>query len=258
MRCPTRSEILLLLVLAATGFALADEQRREPGAFSSAKAGAALPVGWLPLSTKGSATPTRYTLVDDRGTTVLRAEAKAAASALSHPVNVDPAATPWLRWRWKISTLIEQADLRTREGDDFPARLYVMFDYPLEKLSFAERSKLRLARALFDPKLPAATLCYVWDGKAAKGTIAPSAYTNRVRLIVVESGGARVDRWVDLERNIVDDFRAAFGENPPAVTAIAVAVDTDNTGAFATTYFGDISFNKQSVTKQVSGTSPAP
>jgi len=249
MRCLTRPEILLLLVLAATGFALADEQRRGIGAFSSAKAGAALPVGWLPLSAAGSAIPTRYTLVDDRGTTVLRAEAKAAASALSHPVSVDPAATPWLRWRWKISTLIEQADLRTREGDDFPARLYVMFDYPLEKLSFAERSKLRLARALFDPNLPAATICYVWDGKASAGTIAPSAYTNRVRLIVVESGSARVNRWVDVERNLATDFRAAFGEEAPAVTAIAVAVDTDNTGAFATTYFGDISFNKQSVMK---------
>jgi hypothetical protein len=258
MRCPGRPEILLLFVLAAAGFALAEEVRTMTGAFSGAKAGAALPAGWTPLGAAGSAAQTRYTLVDDQGTTVLRAEAKTSASALSHPLRVDPAATPWLRWRWKISKLVEQADLRTREGDDFPARLYVMFDYPLEKLSFVERSKLRVARALFDPKLPAATLCYVWDGKAAKGTIAPSAYTNRVRLIVVESGDTRVNRWVDVERNIADDFRAAFGEDPPAVTAIAVAVDTDNTGAIATTYFGDISFNKQSVMKQAPGAPGAP
>ncbi len=258
MRCPTRIEGLLLLALAATGLAAADQARHAVAAFSAAKAGAALPAAWTPLSASGSAKPTRYTLVDDQGTTVLRAEAKASASALSHPLRVDPAATPWLRWRWKIGNLIEQADLHTREGDDFPARLYVMFDYPLEKLSFVERSKLRLARALFDPHLPAATLCYVWDGKAAAGTIAPSAYTNRVRLVVVESGGRRVNRWVDFERNIVDDFRAAFGEDPPAVTGIAVAVDTDNTGAFATTDFGDISFNKQSVMKQGSGPGSAP
>lgn len=253
MRCPNRIEGLLLLVLAATGLA-ADQARHGVAAFSAAKAGAALPAEWTPLSASGSARPTRYTLVDDQGTTVLRAEAKASASALSHALRVDPAATPWLRWRWKIGNLIEQADLSTREGDDFPARLYVMFDYPLEKLSFVERSKLRLARALFDPHLPAATLCYVWDGKAAAGTIVPSAYTNRVRLVVVESGDRRVKRWVDVERNVAADFRAAFGEDPPAVTAIAIAVDTDNTGAFATSYFGDISFNKQSVMKQ--GSSP--
>lgn len=258
MRCPARTEVLLLFALAAAGAALAAEERLMIAAFSAARAGAALPAGWLPLSASGSAAPTRYTLVDDGGTTVLHAEAKASASALSHPLRVDPAATPWLRWRWKIGTLIEQADLRTREGDDFPARLYVMFDYPLEKLPFVERSKLRLARALFDPNLPAATLCYVWDGKAARGTIAPSAYTNRVRLIVVESGSTRVNRWVDVERNIAADFRAAFGEDPPAVTAIAVAVDTDNTGAFATSYFGDISFNKQSVTKPPPGAGAGP
>jgi hypothetical protein len=258
MRCPIRFEALLLIALVAAGAALAATDRFVIGAFSAARPGGALPAGWLPLNASGSAAPTRYTLVDDGGTTVLHAEAKASASALSHPLRVDPAATPWLRWRWKISTLIEQADLRTREGDDFPARLYVMFDYPLERLPFVERSKLRLARALFDPNLPAATLCYVWDGKTARGTIVPSAYTNRVRLIVVESGGTRVNRWVDVERNIADDFRAAFGEDPPAVTAIAVAVDTDNTGAFATSYFGDISFNKQSVMKPLPGAGAGP
>ena len=94
-------------------------------------------------------------------------------------------------------------------GDDFPARVYVMFDYPLEKLSFADRIKLRLARALHDPNLPAATLCYVWDGKATAGTIAPSAYTNRVRLIVVESGASRVKQWLSVERDVAADFKAA-------------------------------------------------
>jgi len=249
MRCPTRSETLLLIALAAAGAAAGSAEQRMISAFSAARAGGALPAGWVPLSPSGSAAPTRYTLVDDGGTTVLHAEARAAASGLSHAARIEPAVAPWLRWRWKVGQLIEQADLRTREGDDFPARLYVTFDYPLEKLPFVERSKLRIARALFDPHLPAATLCYVWDGRAARGTIAPSAYTNRVRLIVVESGATRVNRWVDVERNVAADFRAAFGEEAPAVTGIVVAVDTDNTGAFATAYFGDISFNKQSVMK---------
>jgi hypothetical protein len=105
-----------------------------------------------------------------------------------------------------------------------------------------------MARAFFDPNLPAATLCYVWDGKAAAETIAPSAYTNRVKVIVVESGASRVKQWVDVERNIARDFRAAFGEDAPPVSAIAVATDTDNTGTFATAFFGDISFNKHRVT----------
>ena len=254
-----RVECLLLVVMVTgAGIALAVEDRIVAAAFSAARPGDAPPAGWTPLAASNTTPRTRYTLVDDGGVTVVRAESKAAASGLSRPLQVNPLEFPWLRWRWKIDNLIASADLRTKAGDDFPARLYVMFDYPLEKLSFIERSKLRLARALFDPDLPAATLCYVWDGTAAVETIAPSAYSDRVRLIVVASGAARVGRWVDVERNVAADFRAAFGEDAPPVRAIAIATDTDNTGAFATTNFGDIYFYKHRLTKQLPGGAIAP
>jgi hypothetical protein len=238
---------LLVSLCAATAYAIDD--RRVAGAFSAERPGTALPAGWVPLAVANIKVRTRYTLVDDNGVTVLRADSQAGASGLSRALRVDPVDLPWLRWRWKISNVIEQADLRSKEGDDFPARIYVMFDYPLEKLPFLERNKLRLARALFDPHLPAATLCYVWDGKAPAGTIAPSAYSERVKIIVVESGSARAKQWVDVERNIARDFHAAFGEDAPPVSAIAIATDTDNTGTFATAFFGDISFNKHGVTE---------
>lgn len=243
-----RFEPLLLVIMAAcAGVALAVEDRVVAAAFSAAQPGTALPAGWAPLAVAGIKNRTQYTVVDDGGTTVVRAESRAAASGLSRPLRVNPAEFPWLRWRWKIDRLIANADIQTREGDDFPARMYVMFDYPLEKLPFVERNKLRLARALFDPDLPAATLCYVWDGKAAVETIVPSAYSDRVRLIVVASGAARLGRWVDFERNVAADFHAAFGEAAPPIRAIAIATDTDNTGAYATAYYGDISFYKQRV-----------
>lgn len=245
-RRPERLHALLIaLGLLAFTTAYAVEDRVIAAAFSAARPGTALPPGWTTMAAANIKVHTRYTLVDDNGVTVLRAESERGASGISRPLRINPAETPWLRWRWKISNLIDAADLRTREGDDFPARLYVMFDYPLERLPFVERNKIRLARTLFDPDLPAATLCYVWDGKAAAETIAPSAYTGRVKVIVVESGGSRVRQWVDVERNIARDFRAAFGEDAPPVSAIAVATDTDNTGTFATAHFGDISFNKQ-------------
>lgn len=226
--------------------------------FSATQPGATLPAGWKPLAASDSTPRTRYTLVNDAGITVMRAESKAAASGLTRPLHLNPAEFPWLRWRWKISNIIDQADLRTKAGDDFPARLYVMFDYPLEKLPFVERSKLRLARALFDPDLPAATLCYVWDNNTPPETIVPSAYSDRVRLIVVASGAARVGRWVDFERNVAADFRAAFGDEAPPVKAIAIATDTDNTGTDATTYFGDILFYKQRLTNILPGKTTTP
>ncbi len=215
--------------------------------FSTLQAGAAIPDTLRVIGNNKSKPQTRYTLVSDEGATVLRADAQNSVSGLSRAIKVNPAEYPILKWRWKISNVLKNSDLKTKQGDDFPARIYVMFDYPLEKLPFGERTKLRLARALHDPNLPAATLCYVWDGKAPAGTIAHSPYTSLVRTVVVESGNERVNRWLDVERNIAADFRAAFGDDAPVITAVAVASDTDNTGESATAYYGDILFQKQAV-----------
>lgn len=236
---------MLLVALVAAGAASAVDERITAAAFSAARPGDALPAGWTPRDSPNIKVHTRYSLVDDNGATVLRADSTAGAAGIGRELKVNPAEFPLLRWRWKVGNLIEQADLRSKEGDDFPARIYVTFDYPLENLPFFERSKLRLARAFFDPKLPAATLCYVWDGKAPAETIAPSAYTDRVRLIVAESGPTRVGQWVAMERNIALDFRAAFGEAAPAVNGIVIATDSDNTGSRATAFYGDIFFYKQ-------------
>jgi hypothetical protein len=215
------------------------------GAFSAFKPGAAIPAEWKAVGPARESKQTRYTLVADGATTVIRTDSSATASGLSRRLRVDPGAYPVLRWRWKVANILKASDITSKQGDDFPARLYVMFDYPLEKLPFGERVKIRLARALYDPDLPAATLCYVWDGKAPAGTIVPSPYTSRVRTIVVESGASRVNQWLSVEREIAEDFRAAFGETAPAITALAIATDTDNTGESATAFFGDILFYKQ-------------
>jgi len=229
--------------------AVAQSDTLVVGAFSAAAPGAAQPEHWQPLNIKSAKAATRYTVVDDGGTTVLRAEADASASGLIRRMAVDPREYPLLKWRWKANNIVRTGNVYTREGDDYPARIYVMFDYPLEKLPFGERMRLRMARAFYDPDLPAATLCYVWDAKAPVGTIVASAYTNRVRLVVVESGESRVNQWLAFERDVAADFRAAFGEEPPTISAVALATDTDNTGVSVTAFYGDISFNKQIVNR---------
>jgi Protein of unknown function (DUF3047) len=223
------------------------------GAFSSLQAGAAMPDTWQPQGVSRAKPPTRYTLVDDAGVTVVRADAVASVAALSRSLKVSLSDYPLLRWRWKVANILKTSEIRSKDGDDYPARVYVMFDYPLEKLSFADRARLRLARALHDPRLPAATLCYVWDSKAPAGTIVPSSYTNLMRMMVVESGAARVNRWLEVERDVAADFRAAFGtahgNDTPAVLGVAIATDTDNTGESAVAFYGDISFYKQKVNR---------
>lgn len=218
-------------------------------AFSMLQPGTSLPEAWQPQSVSSAKNRTRYTLVEDGGVTVVRADATAAASGLSRNIKVNPAEYPILKWRWKIANILSGSDIRLKAGDDYPARIYVMFDFPLERLSFAERTKIRIARALHDPNLPAATLCYVWDNKAPSGTIIANPYTDRVRMVVVESGASRVNQWLTVERDVAADFKAAFGSEAPLITAVAIATDTDNTGESATAFYGDISFYKHKVTK---------
>lgn len=210
--------------------------------FSSATPGGPLPDSWKLVTLAKIKRQTRYSLVRDADTTVLRADADASMASVMHPLNFDPRDYPVVEWRWKITKLLRKSNIATKAGDDFPARFYVLFDYDIARLPFATRTKIRVARALFGEEVPLAVLCYVWDGKSIQGATAWSAYTDRVRVIVAQNGDAQVNQWVTLRRNIVDDFRAAFGEDPPRVSGVAVATDTDNTGESVTAFYGDIRF----------------
>lgn len=241
---------LISLALLCSGVLAADREILAVGSedlavghFSANPAGTTLPAGWQPYRLAKGKPETRYTLstVDNR--TVLEARSNDSASALAFALRADPKRTPWLTFRWRTERLIEKSDIRGKAGDDYPARIYVVFDYDIARLPLGTRIKMRMARSLWGEQLPAATLCYVWEPRQPVGYSQWSAYTDRVRVIVAESGSARLGQWVDIERNVAEDFRATFGEEAPPITSIIVATDTDNTGETAHTWFGDISLH---------------
>jgi len=218
--------------------------------FSTAMPGAVLPAPWRLTLLPGVKRPTRYSLVRDEGTMGLRADAEASMASVVHPLHLDASRLPLVSWRWKASNTLRKADINTRAGDDYAARVYVLFDYDTARLPLLKRMKLALARKRYGADMPAAALCYVWDAKAAVGTSTWSAYTDRVRMVVVESGATNLGRWREVERNVQADFRAAFGEEPPAISGVAVVTDTDNTGESASTLFGDIRFRPATRSQQ--------
>ncbi|MBI3229759.1 MAG: DUF3047 domain-containing protein, partial [Burkholderiales bacterium] len=128
------------------------------------------------------------------------------------------------------------------KGDDYAARVYVLFDYPLEKLSLFTRMKLKAVELAFGTKIPTAALNYVWDNQHTVGTLRPNVYTDRARMIVVESGATKAGTWQIETRDLAADFRAAFNEEPPAIVGVALATDTDNTGETTTAWYGDVEF----------------
>jgi len=238
-------DLAALLLVVACSLSCAANAAEAPvlAPFSSAAPGAPLPAPWKLTTIPGIGRHMRYSLVRDGDTVVLRADAEASMAGVAHPLKLDARAHPVIEWRWKIFNLLKKSDIATKKGDDFPARVYVLFDYDIRKLPFSARARIRLAR-LYGADVPLAALCYVWDGKAAVGTSVWSAYTDRVRVIVAESGAANLGKWVTIRRDVAADFRAAFGEEPPEISGVILATDTDNTGESATAFYGDIRFTE--------------
>ncbi|MCC7325283.1 MAG: DUF3047 domain-containing protein [Burkholderiales bacterium] len=210
--------------------------------FSAARPGTKPPSGWEPLLFGPLKSPTEYRLVDDAGIVVLHAKANAAASGLVHPVRFDIRSAPYIQFRWKISNLIEDADNRIAAKEDSPVRVTLGFDGNRSKLSLSERTASLIARQATGRDLPYAQLVYIWANTATVGTVIANPHTRRVQMIVAVSGGASVGKWVTVKRNVVEDFRRAFGEEPGLLTDFGVLTDTDNTGASVEAWYGDIRF----------------
>ena len=206
--------------------------------FSTSAPGAALPTPWREL-TLPRVKPAEIALVPDEGATVLRVRANAAAGSAAHSLRADAGT---LAWRWKVDRVVTKADLARRDGDDFAARVYVFFDLPLDELTVGERVKLAIARLVHGDDVPAAGICYVWDNRHARGTIAPNPHALRIRTFVLRSGDGEAGRWANERRDLEADFRVAFGPRPakvPRITGIAAGNDTDQTGESVTAWFGD-------------------
>ncbi len=242
-----RSLALMLILLAFSSIAYAQPPSLvEVGMFSKEQPGESIPTGWKPLTFKNIEQHTVYTLVKDEETVVIKALAKASASGLVREIRINPDEYPIVQWRWKISNILKKADVHKKEGDDYPARIYITFDYDPSRLGFFEKIKYETVRLLYGQYPPLAAINYIWESHAPVGTIVPNPFTDRAMMIIVESGEGKVNQWVCEERNIFEDYKKAFHETPPMVSGVAIMTDTDNTGESATAYYGDILFKKSS------------
>ena len=212
------------------------------GSFSSAKPGGPFPDGWKPLTFEKIKEHTDYTLAEDNGTVVVKAVSQGSSSGLTREIKIDPKEFPIIEWRWKIENILQNGDVTKKEGDDYPARIYITFQYDRSKVGFLEKAEYEAIRLFYGQYPPIGAINYIWESNSPVGTIVPNPYTDRVQMIVIESGKQKVGQWVSESRNIFEDFKTAFGEDPPMISGVAVMTDTDNTKDSAVTYFGDIVF----------------
>lgn len=171
---------------------------------------------WSDKKFKGK---TDYTLAEG----VLVAHSASGASAKIKKICFDTQKYPRLSWSWRIEHTLKREDIGQKNGDDFAARVYVIFP----------RTFFWRMRAIN----------YVWANKMPKGSHAPSPYTKNSVTVAVESGDSKAGSWVLEERNVYEDYKRIFGEDPPLAGGIAVMTDTDDTKDETTAWYGDITLH---------------
>ena len=234
-------KLLSGLFLAFISLGAAAQQPPEIPRFSTAKPGGAPPPEWKHLQLASFKTNTEYMTVIEDGAVVVRAMAHSSASFLGLQTDFDPHKFPMLSWRWKVAQGIPAANTADQAKEDAPVRLMVAFAGDTSKLSFKDRFAASAAQTISGQTLPYATVMYVWGSKVAVDSITTNSRSARIKMIAVAADDQGIGKWQSYTRNLVDDFKHAFGEEPGNVTSLQLMTDTDNTGSDAQAYYGDVS-----------------
>ena len=196
------------ILLLAAPLAIGGAARIDIGRFSAGDLS-----GWERKSFRGE---TEYTLREEDGVRALCARSRDTGSGLFRQREVDLGATPWIHWSWKV-------DAGLHAGDDYPARVYVVF---------SGGPAFWRTRAIN----------YVWSSREPEGAVWPNAFSANARMLAVRSGRDHTGQWHSESRDVLADYRRIFGEDPGTVDAVAIMTDTDDGGGSAAACYGDIWF----------------
>ena len=210
--------ILIISLVTLVAQSAAQAEQVHIGRFSSSDLS-----GWEEKSFVGN---TQYSLSQDEGKTVLKAQTAGTASGMFHEIDIDLNETPYLNWSWKIDKVYQGNDEHSKDGDDYPARIYVV-----------------VSGGLFFWKTRA--INYVWSSNQDVGTSWENAYTSNARMLAVRAGANEAEQWHTEKRNIQADLKQLFGEDITEINAIAIMSDSDNAKQSTTAFYGDILFTSE-------------
>ena len=166
-----------------------------------------------------------YTIEANHQEGYLSAKSTESCSGLFYKIRFNPRRFPMISWKWKVLAFPDKSKTANTSGswiekDDYPARVYVIFP----SILFTNTKSIE----------------YVWDETIEEGTSMSSPYFKNIKIIVVESGRKNLNKWINEERNINDDYMQLFGRKSPNVGAIAIMTDADNTTSSAEALYTDI------------------
>jgi hypothetical protein len=84
----------------------------------------------------------------------------------------------------------------------------------------------------------------VWDSTAPAGLVIKSQKTGTVTYVIMRSGSADAGKWLTERRNVREDFKQIYGEEPEDPSVLSVGIDSDDTKSTAESYMGPLVFRK--------------
>ena len=230
---------VLLQLAACSSPPLTADSRAAQSPWALSSIGSPNAQAWSHYKLPGK-TPSQFDYVLEDGRDAIAAKAQSSASMLRQVMKVEPAALGRIKFSWKLPELIQYADMSLREFDDSPVRVVLAFEGDRSKFSGKNVMLSELAHVLTGEPLPYATLMYVWCNDCKPEEVILNPHTDRIRKLPLESGTGKLNRWMDYERAVRDDFVKAFGEEPGLLTSISIMTDTDNTKSVARAWYGPV------------------
>jgi hypothetical protein len=180
-----------------------------------------LPAGWYHRTfwTRG---PMQMAFATKDGVPSLRFETRSTASMLFRRVDLDLMRYHFLTWRWYIEQPIDSAlDERTREGDDHPARLFLVF-----LTSAGDERRMEI----------------VWGNKLKAGDY---KYIGGFPHYVADGGDDNIHQWRSEEVDLREVYGHIWPERTPArLVDIAIFCDSDETHGHTVSYFADVKIRR--------------
>ena len=177
--------------------------------------------GW---SQKSFSEETLYEIESQEGLHYLSANSEMSASAFYKKVKVNLSDTPYLNWSWRVDKPLDQLDEKTKVGDDYAARIYVI-----------------VKRGIAPWRTNA--LNYVWSSNTVIDEAWPNPFTAKAMMIPLRTRAETGAQWRNEKVNVKKDFKKYFGLEIDEIDGIAIMTDTDNSGSRITAAYGDLYFS---------------
>jgi hypothetical protein len=126
---------------------------------------------------------------------------------------------PILSWKWRVRKLPDGATELERGKNDSGAGIYVIF-----KGVFKLNNIIK----------------YVWSSTLPIGTQTTSPYNKNTKVIVLQSGVDKTNRWITESVNVYEDYTRLFKSKPPKVEGFGILTDSDNTKSSAIADYDDL------------------